>query len=156
MNKLINDIKDKKYIVFFSIIFSFLQVIGYNCDKYDTTRINSISTYLNALILSIIIITLLILLSKIKLNVLKIKYIDKIINNKYLLFILIILSWIIPLIALYPGNFAYDAGSQLRMVQFNILTKYHPVIHTMFLYIPIVLIGSSRSRSWSKGRITSS
>ena len=125
--------KKKIYLIIYSMLFSIGQIIGYNCDKYDSTRLNNISTYLNILILSVIVSIILILLSNIKLKGFKTNYLDKIINNKYLIFIFIILSWIIPLIALYPGNFAYDAGTQLRMVQFNVLTKYHPVIHTLFL-----------------------
>ena len=142
--------KKKIYLIIYSMLFSIGQIIGYNCDKYDSTRLNNISTYLNILILSVIVSIILILLSNIKLKGFKTNYLDKIINNKYLIFIFIILSWIIPLIALYPGNFAYDAGTQLRMVQFNVLTKYHPVIHTLFLYIPIV-IGGNLFKSYDIG-----
>ena len=133
-----------KYLIVYSIIFSFLQVIGYNANKYDSARLNNISTYLYTLSLSLIIFLALFFISKIEFKDIKTKYIDNLFNKKYsfiILLLLILLAWLIPLYALYPGNFAYDAGTQLRMVQFNVLTKYHPVMHTFFLYIPIVLGG---------------
>lgn len=139
-----NKVLKNKYLIVYSIIFSFLQVIGYNADKYDSARLNNITTYLYTLSLSLIIFIALFFISKIKFKDIKTKYIDNLFNKKYsfiILLLLILLAWLIPLYALYPGNFAYDAGTQLRMVEFNVLTKYHPVIHTFFLYIPIVLGG---------------
>ena len=136
------EIKTKLYLLVYSIIFSILEVIGYNLDKYDTAKLNYISTYLYTILFSIILFIILFLLSKIKFKGIKSNLIDNLFNNKYIIFILIILAWLIPLISMYPGNFAYDAGTQLRMVKFNVLTKYHPVMHTMFLYIPIVILGN--------------
>ena len=134
---MIKTIFKKKYLLIYSFIFSICQVIGYNSEKYDSSRLNYFNTYLYIIILFLI--------SKIKIKDIKIKHLNNLFNKKYSFLIilsLILLAWLIPLYAMYPGNFAYDAGTQLRMVKFDALTKYHPVIHTMFLYVPIVIVGN--------------
>lgn len=62
------------------------------------------------------------------------KVFDFFIERPYLIFIVIIVSWIPILLASYPGIYSYDSSWQYRMVfgedQF---TTHHPVIHTIWL-----------------------
>lgn len=127
-----------------SLLCSFFQIIGYNCSKYDASKLNVIETYINIFKLIPLMYQLSNLFFDIKFNLSSKnnKLIDFLFNKKYSIFILtiiIFLAWLPILIGLYPGNFSYDAGTQLRMLKFNLITKYHPVIHTIFLYTTIVL-----------------
>ena len=142
------------YSLIFSIIFSTLQVIGYNCYKFDTAKLYSITTYLCILLITIItyIITNLIwsipIIKSKKLKIIKILF-----NKKYsffLLTLLIIICWLPVLISFFPGNFSYDAGTQIRMILFDAVTKYHPVMHTAFLGITTYL-GHAIFSSWNIG-----
>ena len=142
------------YSFIFSILFSTLQVIGYNCYKFDTAKLYSITTYLWILLITIItyIITNLIWSIPI-IKSKKIKASEFLFNKKYsffLLLLLIIICWLPVLISFFPGNFSYDAGTQIRMLLFDVVTKYHPVMHTAFLGITIYL-GHAIFNSWNIG-----
>lgn len=139
-----NSKRDNICLILFSVLFSFCQIIGYNYSIYDMSKLNELSTYIN--ILNLIPITYLIsnFLYNIKFNInnSENKILNILFNKKYSVFILTLinfLSWLPILISFYPGNFSYDAGTQLRMINFDLVTKYHPVIHTLFLYITMVL-----------------
>ena len=129
--------------IIFSLLFSFAQVIGYYSAKYDDTRIDRISTWLYIVLFSFIIFIILLLIKKIKLkkDIKGGKIYDVLFNSKYSLLILTILifaSYAFYIFVFYPGNFSYDAGTQVRMVNgTDPFTKYHPVIHTFIIKLTI-------------------
>lgn len=62
----------------------------------------------------------------------KIRIKSNIIQWFFILFI--ILAWIPAILAVYPGNFSYDATPQvLQLYQQHQLSAHHPVIHTLML-----------------------
>ena len=128
----------------YSWIFSASQIIGYNCSQFDSALLNNMNTYLNTLGLLPIIYMISSMMLKITFK--KKEYDNKLIEillcSKYSFFILtslIFLLYLPIIISFYPGNFAYDAGTQMRMIKFDMLSKYHPIIHTTFLYLTIYL-----------------
>ncbi len=141
--KLYNHDRRKMILCFlFSLIFSSTQVVGYNCYLNDTAALNKIMTYISILILAptIFIVTWKLYNIVKKEDINSNKFYEFLFEKKYsllVLMLLMILSYLPILIAFYPGNFSYDAGTQLRMLKFNLVTKYHPVIHTFFLYVTI-------------------
>lgn len=116
----------------FSFFFLFIQVIGYNCQKYDSSRLFDLKTYI-----FIIFVPLFYYIFKFLFKFpYKYKSKDQEINSKkvfFTAFILIFLAWIPIIISFYPNNFAFDASTQVRMIMYNSLSTYHPVIHTIFL-----------------------
>ena len=151
---LFSDKRKTIFSIIFSILFSFLQVIGYNCFKYDSANLTKLTTYVWIILITVItyIITNIIWNVPILKNK-KNKIIDNLFNKKHsflILTALIFICWLPILIAFYPGNFSYDAGTQIRMLLFDVLSKYHPVAHTMFLGLTIFL-GHSIFGSWNIG-----
>lgn len=146
---------EKRKIIFsliFSILFSTLQVIGYNCFKYDSANLNKISTYLWIIIITLITYVITNLIYNIPIIKNKKNKIDLLFGHKYsflIILVLILIGWLPIFIILYPGVFTYDVGTQIRMLQFDVITKYHPVLHTMF--IGIIYLGHKLFNSWSLG-----
>lgn len=151
-----NDKRSIIYSAIFLFIFSFFQVIGYNCSKYDFTYLNRIGTYCE--IFSLMPITYAFTSFFINLKFEKIRdnsnrVTDLLFNRKYSIFILtllIVITWLPILYSFYTGNFSYDASTQVNMINYNVLTKYHPVIHTVFLSNSI-LLGHNLFSSYSIG-----
>lgn len=137
--------KDTREIVLFSIfsfLFSFFQVIGYQCTVFDSAKLNAWQTYYFILSFFPFCYAILGLLQKAfeklaKNNSDKMgRYSTILFQKKYsilLLMAVLVLLWLPVIYAFFPGNFSYDAGTQVRMVHFNLLSQYHPVIHTMLL-----------------------
>ena len=129
--------------IIFSLLFSIGQIIGYYSFKYDDTCINKISTWLYIILFTIVIYIILLLLKKIsfKKNIKLGKIYNTLFNSKYSFFILtilIFLAYSFYILVFYPGNFSYDAGTQVRMANdIKLFTKYHPVIHTFIIKLTI-------------------
>lgn len=146
---------EKRRIVFsliFSVLFSMLQVIGYNCSKYDSAHLNKLSTYLWIIVITIITYIITNLIYNIPIIKNKKNKLDLLFGHKYsflILLVLILIGWIPILISLYPGVFTYDVGTQIRMIQLGEITKYHPVLHTMF--VGIIIFGHNIFNSWDIG-----
>ncbi len=141
------------YAGILSFLFSFFQVVGYNCLHFDYSYLNHLSTFLYIFSLMPLIYILSLLFFDIKIKKSISKKPVKILDNKYafiIIFFLIIISWLPILISFYPGNFSYDAGTQLRMVVNHNITKYHPVIHTLLLS-ETILFGKNIFASYKIG-----
>ena len=148
---------DKRSTIFkiiFSVLFSFTQVIGFNCYKFDSAMLYSVFTYLFILILIPFVYFFTSFLWNIPYTKQKNSKISSILfEKKYSFFLLVglmLLAWTPILIILYPGNFSYDAGTQIRMLKFDALSKYHPVLHTLFMGLTI-LLGHNLFGSWNIG-----
>lgn len=128
------------FSICFSLIFSFFQVLGYNCLKYYETNIDKLSTFIYIIVLSICFYSFFKFLFSVKINFKFNKFnrlFEILFNKKYSFFIilfLIVLAWLPTIISFYPGNYAYDVETQMKMFMhewpFNM---YQPVIHTAFL-----------------------
>lgn len=142
-SKLSNDKRKIIFITFLSLILSSFYIIGSNIHNYDFSYLNKISTYYDILIFSVLIYKILNILFELKLHSFNIsisKHILYIINHKYnfwIFLLLILLSWIPILLAFYPGIFSYDASFQLNQYYSNDLNSSQPIIHTLFISIPI-------------------
>ena len=148
---------EKRGVLFsllFSIVFSTTQVIGYNCYRYDSALFNHFSTYLSIFFVFLLCFPISYFLWNMKISKYKEDKISKFLFEKkysfFLLTFLIFLAWVPTLIILFPGNFSYDAGTQIRMLQFDVISKYHPVLHTLFLGLTI-FFGHNLFGSWSIG-----
>lgn len=131
-------------LFFYAWLFSSSQIIGYNCSQFDSALLNNINTYLNTLGLLPIIYILSSMIIKIPFEKKRFntKLINTLLSSKYSFFILTALIFLLYLpiiLSFYPGNFSYDAGTQMRMIKFDMLSKYHPIIHTLFLYLTIYI-----------------
>lgn len=124
--------KERLFLFLFTFLFLFIQIIGYNCSKVSSAKLSDIHTYLFLFLLPIFYF-----IFKVLFNFsYKCTEKNKIVSSKkwYLTcFFLIFLSWLPIMISFYPNNFAFDASTQVRMVIYDCISTYHPVIHTLFL-----------------------
>lgn len=69
----------------------------------------------------------------------------------FLVWIAMFLCWMPALLAMFPGNFAYDAWPQVeQMLVDHQLNAHHPVIHTVFLNACMV-VGNGIFKSYNAG-----
>lgn len=127
-------LKEKIFILLFTFFFLFIQTIGYHCSKFDSAKLSSFSTYLFILLIPIFYFIFKVLFNlsyRYKNN----KNIYKLCGKKIFLFsfLLILISWIPIIISFYPNNFSCDASTQVRMIIYDCISTYHPVVHTVFL-----------------------
>lgn len=137
----------------FSLLFSFCQVIGYNCIKYDSGLLNNFfKTYFKIILLMPITLSatnIILNISLKKIEQQKIKLFE--LKNSFFMIAIIIFLFQLPvLISFYPGNFSYDAGIQLNSYLSNNITKYHPVIHTLMIG-KIITLGYTYFHSYKIG-----
>ncbi len=135
--------KDKFFYILFSFIFSFFQVIGYNCFNYEVSNIGNIKTWVLILILTISLYNVIKVIFNFNVRKLKdFKLSINFFNNKHLfliVFLLIFISWLPVIIKFYPGNYSYDVEYQLMMYTNKVtFSQFHPVIHTLILGIFII------------------
>lgn len=71
-------------------------------------------------------------------TILRNKYISRLMGSKILLTVIILLFWIPAWLTYYPGIFSYDVYSEINWP----LTKFHPVIHVLFIRL-CMLVGRS-------------
>lgn len=88
-----------------------------------------------------------------KLNLEQLKLEHVLVKKKYifLIWIAMFLCWLPALLAMFPGNFAYDAWPQVeQMLVAHQLNAHHPVIHTVFLNACMV-VGNGIFKSYNAG-----
>lgn len=124
--------KEKIYLLIFTFFFLFIQSIGYHCSKFGSSKLLDIKTYSFLLLMPIFYVLFKILFN---LSYEKRKNTQRISCKKmfFMSFFLIFLAWLPIIISFYPNNFAFDASTQVRMVIYDCISTYHPVIHTIFL-----------------------
>ena len=63
-------------------------------------------------------------------------------DNKKSFFIswlIIFLAWLPSYLAYYPGTFAYDIGTQVRQIVYGSFDNFHPLLHTLFFKVCMML-----------------
>lgn len=125
-------LKEKIFLFVFTFFFLFVQVIGYHCARFGSAKLLDVKTYCFLLFIPIFYFFFKILFNLSYQD----KKCEKNISSKkmfFLSFFLIFLSWLPIIISFYPNNFAFDASTQVRMIIYDCISTYHPVIHTVFL-----------------------
>lgn len=152
MKKLINNIKNNKIIVIFSLIESFLQVYGSYLSSDGSLKDFKIYTVIIILVFSIVFYIVNIVFCKI----LSIQYKS---NSKYVFskknlfitFLIIFFMWIPVLLAYYPTLWSYDVYVQVPHLSGGVLSNLHPLFHTLF--IESFLIIGNKIRNYEFGML---
>jgi len=72
-------------------------------------------------------------------------------KNIFWVWAAMLLCWFPALLAMFPGNFAYDAWPQVVQMQFmHQLNSGHPILHTLFLNA-CLFVGESVFKSYNAG-----
>jgi len=140
MNKIITNLKNNKLLFIYSFIEGFLLMYGslLNMDK-------SLSNFKIYMLLIILIFTLIFyILNNIYFKILSFNY-EKRENNKFskkkflILWLIIFILWIPVLLAYYPSIWAYDVYDQVPHLIGQNVTNKHPIIHTLFIELFIII-----------------
>lgn len=128
------------------LIFATSLVLGNSIKLQGTIEYGNINIYLAILFISFIIGAILVqiyrLIEKIESRKHK-EQIHKLSKNKrlFIVFCIIVISWIPVLLAAYPGYFCYDAETEYLDYIEGHITNWHPPIHTFILGFIVVSIG---------------
>lgn len=141
------NIKKIKSTAFLGIMFSTFLVIGNSIDTKGTVEYGNIQIYFAIIFLATIIDALLVQLYRViekfeerKKDEKKSKLTE---NQKQLItFLIILICWIPVFLAVYPGYFCYDAGSQLYIYMRKLVSTWQPPIHTAILGFIIINVSN--------------
>lgn len=134
-------LKNKIYIIIFTLIESFLQVYGYmltNNQILKDFNLKYICYFLLMFIILFIINNLIfkLLSLKVKKDIITKKFSKK---NFFIIWLIIFLLWIPIFLLYYPSIFAYDALRQIPHINNTELWSGQPIFHTLIIEFWIII-----------------
>lgn len=126
------------YIFTFCLLFFSTQIVGFFISNYGKINYNPliiIVCFLVAILLSVLITLTIVKVKFFSLALKDYPNINKILSNKYFLFMLIFLSFLPAFLAYFPSIWSYDIATQLDQIFNSGYTRYHPLLHTLMIDI---------------------
>ena len=134
--------RDFLFCIFPALFLSICLKMGRDLSLYGNLSYTLASIIKNALIIlaiSVLIYSVLIRLLKTNLDKIKTNVLEKSFSF-FSLFCIFLIVWLPILMIFWPGIYTWDAAMQISQLVNQQITAHHPIIHTLFLNI-IILIG---------------
>lgn len=123
-------------IVVTSMVYSFALVVGRQFAQNGTIWIDFDVISVGGCVFVVVFITVAALYQIFVHKYAKIEYVEAMPSKKFyfVFWIIIIICWIPAFLAMFPGNYSYDASPQVAQIfRDHQLNAHHPVLHTLLL-----------------------